>query len=71
MAVWWLTIFLAADNSYLSLKHRKVIAQGWPDLGDLTLLSRNFEAYWRNHRPEFESVIQAVANHPRSIYRCL
>ena len=37
------TYWLAIDTkctSYLELKHRKVIAQGWPDLGDLTLLSK-------------------------------
>jgi hypothetical protein len=64
MAVWWLTIFLPPGNSYLGLKHRAVIAQGWPDLGDLTIVSRNFEAYWRHHRPDFENVIRLFAGHP-------
>ena len=61
MTVWWLTINRAMGNSYLGLKHRKVIAQGWPQLGDLSILASNFDSYWRDHRHDFENVIQHLA----------
>ena len=35
MNIWWLAISLK-HTSYAELKHRKVVAQGWPELGDLT-----------------------------------
>jgi len=38
MSVWWLAI---AENeghaTYQQLKERRVVAQGWPDLGDLRM----------------------------------
>ena len=37
MATWWLAIDLKY-TSYDELKHRKVAAQGWPDLGNLLTL---------------------------------
>ena len=61
MNIWWLTINRAMGNSYLGLKHRKVIAQGWPRLGDLSIVARNFDSYWRNNRPGFERLIQLLA----------
>ena len=39
MAVWWLAIDRNQENtSYEELKHRKVVAQGWPALGNLATL---------------------------------
>jgi hypothetical protein len=36
MSVWWLAIDEAQGNaSYEELRERRVVAQGWPDLGDL------------------------------------
>ena len=36
MPTWWLAIDRNQENtSYEELKRRKVVAQGWPDLGDL------------------------------------
>jgi hypothetical protein len=61
MNVWWMTINRAMGNSYEKLKTRKVIAQGWPHLGDLSILIQNFDSYWRNHRDEFEVLIQMLA----------
>ncbi len=46
MKVWWMTIIRAMGNSYLDLKHRKVIAQGWPYLGDLSTLVKDFDNHW-------------------------
>jgi len=37
MNTWWLAIDRQC-TSYLELKHRKVVAQGWPDLDDLKTL---------------------------------
>ena len=34
---WWLAID-KKYTSYEELKHRKVVAQGWPELGDLRTL---------------------------------
>ena len=62
MKVWWMTINRAMGNSYLGLKYRKVISQGWPYLGDLSILIRNFDTYWCNHRTDFELVIQKLAS---------
>jgi hypothetical protein len=60
MSVWWMTINRAMGNSYLDLKYRKVIAQGWPLIGDLSILTNHFDTYWRDHRPDFEMVIQQL-----------
>lgn len=60
MNVWWLTINRAMGNSYSGLKFRKVIAQGWPLIGDLTILCNHFDEYWRYHRSEFEQVIKLL-----------
>jgi hypothetical protein len=43
MSTWWLAIS-KKHTSYNELKHRKVIAQGWPDLGDLRTLCPLVEA---------------------------
>jgi hypothetical protein len=47
-------------NSYLDLKYRKVIAQGWPLLGDLSILANNFGAYWLENRGSFERLMQLL-----------
>ena len=54
MSVWWLAIDLRC-SSYQELKHRKVVAQGWAALGDLTGLCPLVGA---GNEPEFK---QAVA----------
>lgn len=37
MNVWWLaTSAKDGDSCYFELKQRKVLAQGWPEIGDLT-----------------------------------
>jgi len=61
MNVWRLKINRAMGNTYLGLKHRKVIAQGWPHLGNLSIIARNFDNYWRNNRAEFERLIRLLA----------
>lgn len=60
MQVWWMTINRAMGNSYLDLKYRKVIAQGWPHLGDLSFLVSYYHSYWREHRQEFEALLQLL-----------
>lgn len=37
MATWWLAID-KNFTSYAELKHRKIIAQGWPDIGNILTL---------------------------------
>jgi hypothetical protein len=66
MRVWWLTINRAMGNSYLGLKYRMVMAQGWPKLGDLSILTVNFADYWRANRRDFEQV-RTYAVEPRVI----
>jgi hypothetical protein len=61
MTVWWMTINRAMGNTYLDLKYRKVIAQGWPLLGDLSILVNNFGSYWLENRGNFERVMQLLA----------
>ncbi len=61
MIVWWMTINRAMGNSYLDLKYRKVIAQGWPLLGDLSILVNHFGAYWLENRGGFERLMQLLA----------
>jgi hypothetical protein len=61
MTVWWMTINRAMGNSYLDLKHRKVIAQGWPLEGDLSIITDNFSEYWLENRGEFEKLMQLLA----------
>ena len=39
MAVWWLATSKNEGHcSYLELKYRKIVAQGWPDIGDISAL---------------------------------
>ncbi len=66
MRVWWMTINRAMGNTYLNLKHRKVIAQGWPYLGDLSSLVYDFEKYRQGNRSEFENRLLRLI--PKSIY---
>jgi hypothetical protein len=57
MKTWWLAI--DKDHcSYLELKHRKVVAQGWCDLGSLISLKQFFP----NNKNEFEQVIQLLGD---------
>jgi MoxR-like ATPase len=56
--VWWLAIDIKW-SSYEELKQRKVVAQGWPDLGDLSLI-RGQSAVIRQHQ------LQHLASHAGS-----
>jgi hypothetical protein len=64
MNVWWMTIYLPSGSSYLELKHRKVIAQGWRRLGDLSCVAQSFDDYWRDNRPQFEELLKLLATPP-------
>jgi hypothetical protein len=58
--VWWCSID-TKYSSYLELKYRKVIAQGWPGLGDL---SRYFSQFpdWKKNWKGFCQVIQNLGD---------
>lgn|SRR5574337_48715 len=56
MTTWWLAID-RRYTSYNELKYRKVIAQGWPDLGNLTTLCALAKA---NEEETFKSVVKAL-----------
>lgn len=51
--VWWLAIN-TQTTSFEELKHRKVVAQGWPTLGDLSALRRFVPA----HEDIFKAAVQ-------------
>ncbi|EGQ7864500.1 hypothetical protein F1K70_24760 [Vibrio parahaemolyticus] len=56
MNIWWLAI----DRDYTSyeeLKYRKVVAQGWPKLGDLSLL---LPLVINNYKNEFLETVNAL-----------
>ncbi len=56
MNIWWLAI----DRDYTSyeeLKYRKVVAQGWPKLGDLSLL---LPLVTNNYKNEFLGTVNAL-----------
>lgn len=58
MDIWWLALDLN-HTSYEEVKHRKVIAQGWPEIGDLrTLYSIAKEP---TNEQLFKSVIHELA----------
>jgi hypothetical protein len=60
MKVWWLAIDKNGKHcSYLELKHRKVIAQGWSALGDLTSL-KTF--YFGSNKKGFKETIQLLGD---------
>ncbi len=61
MTVWWMTINRAMGNSYADLKQRQVIAQGWPHLGDLSGVVREFFPPAKHLREGFEARIQQLA----------
>jgi len=65
MKVWWMTINRAMGNSYQNLKDRKVIAQGWPNLGDLSSLVTDFEKYLPDGSSEFEKRLQVIISKSR------
>jgi hypothetical protein len=56
MATWWLAID-KNYTSYAELKHRKVVAQGWPDIGNLLTLCLLVAS---GSRPTFESVVDEL-----------
>lgn len=58
MAVWWLAID-RQYTSYTELKHRKIIAQGWPKLGDLTGICPLVTS---GNRAEFVAVVSCLEN---------
>jgi hypothetical protein len=58
--VWWCAID-TKYCSYLELKHRHVIAQGWPYLGDLSTLAHQF-SYWRRNKDDFCKIIQLLGD---------
>lgn len=64
MRVWWMTIYLPSGCSYSELKHRKVIAQGWRRLGDLSFISQHFDDYWRDNRVQCEALLKLLATPP-------
>jgi hypothetical protein len=51
--VWWLAIN-TQTTSFEELRHRKVVAQGWPKLGDISSLC----LFVPKHEREFKRVIQ-------------
>ena len=58
MAVWWVAIDRNQENtSYEELKHRKVVAQGWPALGNLVTLLPLVRA---ERRDLFRRAVQAL-----------
>jgi hypothetical protein len=55
--VWWCSI--DKDwSSYLELKYRKVIAQGWRELGSLSFLCDGYEDIWQNNKDDFCKILQ-------------
>lgn len=56
MATWWLAID-KNYTSYAELKHRKIIAQGWPDIGNILTLCPLVP---KGSRAVFESVIDEL-----------
>ena len=60
MATWWLAI----DRQYTSydeLKHRKIVAQGWPDLGNLLTLCALVGAGDRNTFMQTVTALECIA----------
>lgn len=57
MAVWWLALD-TNHTSYMEMKHRKLIAQGWSALGNLSTL---YPLVQNNNYGLFEQVIQELA----------
>lgn len=66
MAVWWLAID-RTYTSYLELKYRKVVAQGWPDLGDLAglcpLVGSGNQVEFTNAVACLENIAYGAATH--------
>ena len=59
MNTWWLAIDKNHEHSsYLELKNRKVVAQGWSQLGDLSSL----KLFYPNNKDEFVQVIQLLGD---------
>lgn len=56
MNIWWLAID-RDYTSYQELKYRKVVAQGWPKLGDLSILTGLVE---HGYKDEFVKTIDAL-----------
>jgi len=64
MTVWWMTINRAMGNTYLDLKRRRVVAQGWPHLGDLTNILSEFFPPSEEARMAFETRIVQLSRAP-------
>ena len=59
MKTWWLAIDInGKHSSYLELKHRKIVAQGWSALGNLDLLKKCLP----NNKREFFQIIQLLGD---------
>ncbi|MDD2864572.1 MAG: hypothetical protein PHC99_07580 [Methylococcales bacterium] len=59
MGVFWLAIDTENNcSSYLELKHRQVVAQGWKKLGDLA----SFNLFYPNHKDLFKQNIKALGD---------
>ncbi|MCV6587411.1 MAG: hypothetical protein OIF57_00070 [Marinobacterium sp.] len=56
MNIWWLAID-REYTSYEELKYRKVVAQGWPKFGDLSLL---IPLVGNNYKNEFIAALGAI-----------
>ena len=57
MSTWWLALDRTC-TSYCEVKHRRVVAQGWPALGNLVSLL----PFVPNHRQEFVQAIQLLGD---------
>ena len=55
MNVWWLAID-TDYSSYEELKNRKVVAQGWPKIGDLSLLATLAKSGGKHKEPFLAAV---------------
>lgn len=66
MNIWWSAIDLV-HASYEEMKHRKVVAQGWCNLGNLSLL-RAFVPDMKNHFIEVVQLVGDAAYLDRSLW---
>lgn len=60
MTIWWLAIDRNEDFcSYEQLKRRRVVAQGWPEFGDL---SKKIQFHYNLKRYEFDDMIKKIGD---------
>ena len=75
MSTWWLAID-KQYTSYLELKYRKVVAQGWPDLDDLRTLCplvtnpNNFDLF-QQVVGELEKIVYGSAKSPNIMWNLM